>query len=119
MNSHPVVLTLAFFLELAGLVCMGVWGWQAGAGWMRYALAAGIPLLAAALWGTFRVPGDIGKGLVAVPGWLRLALELAFYAFAVWALFRSGYAAVGWVMAALVVIRYAASFDRVLWLLKQ
>jgi hypothetical protein len=118
-GTNPLVLTLAFVLELAGLAALSLWGWQTGSGWLRFILAAGIPLLAAAAWGVFRVPGDVGRGLVAVPGRVRLLLELDFYAIAVWAIFNRGYTAAGWIFAALVIIRYAASFDRVLWLLRK
>lgn len=118
-GTNPVVLTLAFIIELAALAAMSLWGWQTGSGWLRFVLAAGIPLLAAAAWGIFRVPGDTGRGLVAVHGRVRLLVELDFYALAIWAVFSLGYTTAGWIFAALVAIRYAASYDRVLWLLRR
>ena len=45
------------------------------AGWSGCALAA----FAATLWGTLRVPGDPGPAPVAVPGAVRLLLELGFF----------------------------------------
>ncbi len=118
-GTNTLVLALAFVLELAGLAALSLWGWQTGSGWLRFVLAAGLPLLAAAAWGIFRVPGDVGKGLVAVPGRVRLLLELVFYVLAVWAVFNRGYTAAGWIFAALVIIRYAASFERMMWLLRK
>ena len=47
MGSHPVNLAVRFVLEIAGLVALGLLGWQYGSGVYGYALAIGIPLLAA------------------------------------------------------------------------
>ena len=118
-GSHPLNLGLRFLLEIAALVAAGAWGWQLTAGWTRYALTAGIPLVIAALWGTFRVPGDPGPAPVAVPGALRLAFELAVFAFAVWALADARLLVLAWAMGIITGMHYIVSFDRVLWLLKQ
>ena len=87
MANHPLNLGIRFLLELCTLAIGSMWGWQRGDGWTKPALAIGIPLLIALLWGTFRVPGDPGKAPVAIPGALRLVLECAVFGFAVWALF--------------------------------
>jgi len=50
------------------------------------------------------------------PGLLRLILEFAFFAFAAWALFDLDSTALGWILAAAMIIHYAASYDRVRWL---
>jgi hypothetical protein len=112
--ANPLNLALRFCLELAGLAAMGYWGWQTGDGALRYLLAIGVPLIAAALWGVFRVPGDPGKAPVPVPGLVRLALEAAFFAFAVWGLFDAGAPALGWVLGGLVVFHYLISYDRLI-----
>jgi hypothetical protein len=49
-------------------------------------LGIGLPLLAMALWGTFRVPGDPGDAPVAA----RLALELVEFGAATWLLIDAG-----------------------------
>ena len=93
MGSHPVNLALRFLLEIAALVAIGYWGWTQHTGVLRFVLAIGGPVLAAVLWGTFAVPDDpsrSGKAPVAVPGIIRLALELAIFAFAAWALYDAG-----------------------------
>jgi hypothetical protein len=118
MGNHPLNLALRFALELAGLWALGYWGWTAHAGALRWLLAIGAPLLAAALWGTFRVPGHPGRAPVPVPGPVRLLLEAAFFGSAVWALFAAERPAWAWVLAALVVAHYAASYDYVLKLLR-
>ena len=121
MGSHPANLAIRFFLELMALVAMGFWGWRQGGGMTRYVLAALVPLAAAALWGIFAVPGDpsrSGSPLVAVPGALRLGLEAAFFAFAVWALYRLGNISLARTTAAALAVHYAVSYDRLAWLIR-
>lgn len=121
MGSHPINLALRFFLELAALCAMGVWGFAHGTGVMRYIFAIALPLIAVALWGTFAVPNDPsrkGSAPVPVAGVVRLLLELAFFAFAVWTLFDSTRTATALAFGAAVLIHYAASYDRVAWLLR-
>ena len=93
MGSNPINLAFRFILELAALIIFGLWGWNLGTGILRYVLTLGIPILAAAAWGTFAVlddPSRSGKAPVPVPGIIRLLLELAFFALATWALFDLG-----------------------------
>jgi hypothetical protein len=69
-------LTLRFGLELAALYLLGLWGWSAHDGALAWSLAIALPLAAAALWGTFRIPGDPKPSPpVAVRGLVRLAVE--------------------------------------------
>lgn len=101
---------------------MGVWGWRQGEGGWRFVLAVGLPLLAAILWGIFAVPHDpsrSGTAPIAVPGLLRLGLELAIFAFATWALADIGATKLSWILGLAVIIHYLASYDRLLWLIKQ
>lgn len=119
MSKNPINLAFRFFLELAALIAMGYWGWQTGQGWQRWALMLGVPLIAAALWGTFRVDNDPGRAPVRVPGFLRLALELVYFGFATWALYDT--AALVWslLLGLAVIVHYLISYDRILWLLRQ
>jgi hypothetical protein len=122
MGSHPVNLAVRFILEIAALVAIGYWGWTQHDGLVRYLLAIGGPILAAVLWATLAVPGDpsrSGKAPVPVPGILRLALELAIFAFAAWALYDAGNSLLALTLAAIVIVHYALSYDRIAWLLKQ
>jgi hypothetical protein len=98
---------------------LGYWGWTQHAGIYRWLLALGLPLLAAVLWGTFRVPDDPGRAPVAVPGIVRLLLELVFFASAAWALFASGQVFWASVFASLVIFHYLVSYQRIVWLLRQ
>ena len=122
MGSNPINLALRFILELAALYAMGYWGWTQHEGWMRFALVLGLPLLAAALWGTFAVPNDpsrSGKAPVPVPGIIRLLLELAFFALATWFLFDAGQPSWGRILGIAVLTHYLISYDRIGWLLKR
>jgi len=122
MGPHPLNLAVRFLLELSALYALGLWGWRHGDGGWRFVIAAAMPLIAAALWGTFAVPGDpsrSGSAPVPVAGLLRLALEIGFFASATWALYDLGHAVLTAVFGAAVVIHYLLSYDRVSWLISR
>jgi len=121
MGFHPANLAIRFLLELTALAAMGFWGWQHGDGAQRYAFALLVPLVAAAAWGVFAVPGDrsrSGKAPVAVPGAVRLGIEAAFFGVAVFALYKAASGPISAIFAVAVSVHYAASYDRVAWLLR-
>lgn len=123
LSQHPANLLLRFVLEIVALVGVGQWDWQAGASlpgpaW-RYVLAFGVPLLMAVLWAVFRIPNDPTqpggkKPIVTVPGRGRLALELAFFGFAVWAVFTSGRVLLGAALTFAILLHYFWSADRLI-----
>ena len=122
MGSHPINLIFRFALELAALFFMGNWGWKQSDSWTKFLLAIGIPLVAVVLWGVFNVPDDpsrSGNAPVPVSGWIRLSLELVFFAFAVWAAYNSGLRNIAWIMIALTALHYLLSYDRIFWLLER
>jgi hypothetical protein len=122
MGSHPINLAIRFLLELSVLLAMGVWGWRQGEGWFRFLFALGVPIIAAIVWGTFAVPNDpsrSGAAPIAIPGILRLAIELAFFIFAIWALYDLGFTGLSWILGIIVALHYIVSYDRILWLIKQ
>lgn len=74
-----VNLAVRFLLELGGLAAIGYWGFHRGQGRLtKIGLAAGLPLLAAAVWATFVAPG----AAVRVPAALHLGLQVAFFGLA-------------------------------------
>jgi hypothetical protein len=79
----------------------------------RFAWAIGLPLIAATLWGVFRVPGDPGDAPVAVPGAIRLLLEFLFFGTAVWCLFDAGHPTLALIFGGIIFLHYAASYDRI------
>ena len=120
MSSHPINLAVRFLLEIAGLAALVMLGWYYGEGINRYLLALGLPLIAAAFWGIFAVPGDpsrSGETVVQIPGVVRLSLELTFFASATCSLFIIGNPILGWMYGVAVLVHYLASYDRIQWLL--
>jgi predicted Na+-dependent transporter len=122
MGSHPINLTIRFLLELTALIAMGTWGWKQNDGWQQFALVVLVPIVAAAIWGTFAVPEDpsrSGNAPIPVHGMIRLVIELAFFAFAAWALNDFASTKLSLIFGIVVVLHYAVSYDRIMWLLTQ
>jgi len=108
-----------FLLEVCGLIALGYWGFNTGAGLMQIVLGVGAPLLAAVIWGTFRVPDDPGRAPIAIRGPLRLLLEWGFFALAAAALTAVGQPAPAAGLAIAAIVNYAVMFERVRWLMRQ
>jgi hypothetical protein len=122
MATHPVNLVLRFLLELVALFVLGLWGWHRHDDRLRIVEALTIPLIAAALWGTFAVPHDptrSGSAPVPVSGLLRLALEFGFFGCATLALYDLGLETPTVIFATAVAIHYVLSYDRIRWLARQ
>ena len=117
MANKPFVLLVRFLMELFGLFAFGYYGWRTGSGAMRFVLAAVLPLAAAITWGTFRVPNDPSPAPVAVPGWLRLLIEVFFFSSAAILLYLAGLTSAAIIFATVFIGLYAISYDRVIWLL--
>lgn len=121
MSQNMLNLSVRFLLELAALYAFGRWGWNQRADLWRYVWMMGVPLLAATLWGVFRVPGDAsanGNAVVAVSGWVRLLFEIVFFSFATFCFFDTGLRNLGWIFGTITLLHYILSYDRILWLLK-
>ena len=122
MGSHPANLAVRFLLELSAYFVLGMWGWHRREDGFRVLIAVAIPLVAAAVWGTFAVPNDPSRGAwapVPIPGLLRLALELGFFGLAALALNDLGFHKLTALFAAVVAIHYLISYDRIRWLVAQ
>lgn len=118
MSGNPVNLAFRFLLELAALASVAYWGWTQHQGiWKALAAVLAVLVLAGA-WGTLRVPGDPGDAPVAVPGIVRLLIEAAVFAAALWALAAADRPTWAMAFAALLALHYALSYDRLLWLLR-
>ena len=120
MAYHPLNLALRLLLELAALGSAGFYGWKLTESPWRSVTAIALPLIIAVVWGTFAVPGDpsrSGDALVPVAGVLRLAMELAIFGFAVWALYSTRPVSWSLALGSLVTVHYLLSCDRIAWLL--
>ncbi|MBC6491677.1 YrdB family protein [Flavihumibacter stibioxidans] len=117
MSNNPLNLAIRFLLELYALFAFGKWAWVTHEGWLKYLLVILIPLLAAAAWGIFRVPGDPGNAPVAIPGRMRLVLESLFFGLAAFLLYRSGAERAALIFTAILLVHYVISYDRIAWLL--
>lgn len=117
MGSHPLILGLRFLLEMVALAALGYWGWTQHEGFMRILWTIGLPVVAATLWAVFRVPGEGGDPIVAVPGVVRLLLEAALFVAAVLLLRAANQPQLATILAIVVVLHYLASYDYVLRLL--
>ncbi len=118
MNDHPINLGVRFLLEVVAVAAIGVWGWHQGNAATKYLLAIGLPLMAMAVWGVFRVPGDPGHAPVAVNGVVRLIIETLFFGAGTAALFLLGYRTQGWMFLSILLVHYAVSYDRVMRLMQ-
>ena len=122
MGSNPINLALRFLLEIVGLIALGSFGWHFGGELSRYGFAIGIPLVAAIIWGTFAVIDDLsrsGNAVVVISGMFRLAIEFTFFAAATWSMIAVDATKYGMIYGLLVLLHYVASYDRVLWLIRQ
>ena len=117
MGSNPINLGLRFFLELAAWAAMGYWGWTQHDGLMRWVWVIGLPLVAMTIWGVFRVPGEPGDAPVAVPGVVRLIIEIVEFGGAVWLLYAAGRPQLALILGGLLVLHYATSYDYVIRLI--
>jgi hypothetical protein len=109
---------LRFLLELAMLAIIAWWGYHRFPGWQGITAAIAFPLLAAALWGIFRIPNDPRPAPVAIAGPLRLLLEWVLFAWAVWALEDLGQDKWAWFLAGILVAHYLLSYDRTVSMLR-
>jgi hypothetical protein len=122
MGFHPLNLGLRFVLELAALFAIGLWGRSLNDGFLGYGWMVAFPLLGALAWGTFRTPDDrsaSGRAPVAVPGWIRLLVEAALFAWAIFGLLETGNSTPAYLLAGITLFHYLISYDRIAWLLEQ
>ncbi len=118
----PVQAALRFLVEMAALACWGIVGWQLTNGVARWILVVVLPVAAVTIWGTFRTPDDHsakGHAPIAVPGPIRLAIELCVLLGAAIAAGLVWRPAVAITLAAAVLLHLATTPRRIRWLLDQ
>ena len=118
----PWNLVLRFLLEIEALVGLAMGGWAIGAGPLRWLLAVALPVAATLAWGAFNVrddPSRSGTAPLAVPGWVRLAIELMVLGGGGVGLFLADRAVLGTTLLVAVAVHYVVAWRRVPWLLRQ
>jgi Protein of unknown function (DUF2568) len=98
---------LRFALELAALAALGYWGFAEFDGAVQWLVGLGVPLIAAAVWGTFVAP----KASRPTVDLVRLLLEVAAFGSGVAALVAAGSTPLALVFAALVVVHLGLTFE--------
>lgn len=117
---NPINLGLRFLLEMACLVGIGWAAWNLSTPPWQWLLVIIAPLAAAAAWGVFAVPDDpsrSGNAPVPVPGLVRLAVEFVVLGAGVAGFAFAGRPAIATVLAILLIVHYALSYERTVWLL--
>jgi hypothetical protein len=110
-------LVLRFVLELTALWLAGTWGWIAHDDPWRWILAIALPAIAAALWGTFRIPGDPKpEPPVPVGGLVRLAIEAIVMVTPV-VLIAPYRPTTAWIVGGALAVHYTIG-GRLLWLVR-
>ena len=112
---------IRFALEIALLVGLGYWGYSlSDTTLVRLFAAIAIPALAAIAWAVFRTPGDnsAGKeGIVPVPGWVRLLLELGLLLLATYGTWSAGSRVAAETLLTFTALHYLLTWQRIRWLL--
>ena len=121
MSNNPVNLGFRFLLELYALYAMGYWSSHFFPGRVGIVFVIFIPLIAAVVWGVFRIPSESpnGRALVPVPGWMRLLIEAVFFGFAIWGLFNADAIQAATIFGSALLLHYALSYDRIIALLRR
>lgn len=117
MSNHPLNLVVRLLLELALLAIYFYWPLQYFNRATGIVLCILLPVCGAALWAIFKVPGDPGPAIVAIPGWLRLLLEASLFALAWYMLFSLGQHNLARIFLLITIVHYVVSYDRIRWLL--
>ena len=118
MNNHPINLAVRFALEIVLLIIFSCWGWSKFNGFNKSLLGIGLPLLVAVIWAVFRVKGDPGKAIVAIPGWLRLLFEIIVFVSGAYLLFQLQMNKWAYLFIIVSLLHYIISYDRTVWLFK-
>lgn len=117
----PAQAGFRFLIEVLAITSWAIVGWHLTDGPARLVLVVVLPLAAAVVWGTFRAPGDhsAGGAPVAVPGPVRLVIELDVLLGAAVAVALVRRWTFGVALAVAVLAHYATTMRRVHWLLRQ
>ena len=110
-----------FALEVIAIIFVGIWGSTFIAGWPSFYVGLGCSFLFMLIWGLFNVPGDpsrSGKAPIAVPGKLRLIIELLLFLWAALALTKTVGLSYGMLFLIAVIAHNIHIKERTFWIWK-
>lgn len=113
---------IRLLLELGMLGCLGYFGYNlSDTTLIRLFLAVLLPVVAMGMWVVFRTPGDesAGKeGIVPVPGWVRLLMEITLFLVAAAGAWWAGSRIAAETLLTFTALHYLVTWQRVRWLLQ-
>lgn len=110
----PVNATVRFVCELVALYGIGAGAWA----WTGSVIATvALPVVAATVWGVFRVPDDPKDPPVVVPGMVRLTIEAVVLGGGALGLAATHGSVTGAVFAAILLVHYATTPKRLRYVL--
>lgn len=118
MGYVSLNLIIRFVLEIVLVMIFGYWGWKTHYVFSGPITGLLLPAVAAAIWGIFRVEEESGKGVIVVPGWLRLAYEFLLFVAATLMLYDVTAHLYAKLFLISWCIHYLFSYKRILRLLK-
>ena len=118
MNNHPINLLVRALLEMVIVVVYAYWAWHKFDGVSKFTMTIILPLAGMMIWGLFRVDNDPGRAIVSIRGWVRLCIEAVFFIMAFGMLLSLGFNKGALIFMAISIIHYIASYERIIWLLK-
>jgi hypothetical protein len=100
-------LAVRFFVELAALAALSIWGFHIGGSRpARIGLGIGLPVAGAVVWGLFAAP----KAAIPIPGPAIVAVQALVLGLGVVALFASGHPRWAAVLAVVLVLNTALAW---------
>ena len=119
---HPANLALRFILEVSALSGYGILAWRSANGGWRVVVLVLVLCIVMTFWGVFAVPNDpsrSGSAPIPVSGLVRLGLELVILLGGALSFYWAGYNLAAISLAIFVLLHYALSSARIVWLLQK
>jgi hypothetical protein len=120
-SYHPLNLALRFGLEITALYVFATETFARFETPINWISAVIVVVIAGAIWGVFKVPGDRtnnGNAIVPISGVLRFLLEFTFFFIAIFLLILAQRYWFTGIFGFLIFFHYLTSLDRFVWLLK-
>jgi hypothetical protein len=115
MSKNWLNQTIRLLLVIVGLYAIGSFGFTIGEGFAPYFLGIVLPAICLVSWWVFRYPNDPRKNpVIPIGGKLRIAMELVFFAAAIYAFQEIGHNDWSKYLLYGVLLHYVVSYDRLI-----